>query len=223
MNKESSKKIILIVFVIIVSIVVLVGFTYALFRYSRTSSTNNTIVAGKLEFGYVEETNGINLQNAMPISDETALNTTNSNDYFDFYVKYNISRNAIIDYEIDIENTTRELEQVISGGLSELSTSSIKVALENRTVVNNSNPMIVNPSYFSELEKLPASNGKKGYILHRTSISGDSVDYYRLYMWIPEVDKNGNILSMSDTGENSIANKAFSIRINVQALGKNKS
>lgn len=221
MNKESSKKIILVVFIVIVSIVVLVGFTYALFRYSRTSSTNNTITAGKLEFGYIEETNGINLQNAMPISDETALNTTNSNDYFDFYVKYNVSSNAIIDYEIDIENTTSELEQVISGALSELSSSSIKIALENRTVVDDENPMIVNPTYFSELEIFPASNEKEGFVLHKTSISGNDADYYRLYMWIPEVDRDGNELSIVENGENSINNKAFSIQINVQAIGKN--
>ena len=43
----------------------------------------------------------------------------------DFYVKYNVSSNAIIDYEIDIENTTSELEQVMSGSLSELSSSTL--------------------------------------------------------------------------------------------------
>ena len=223
MNKESSKKIILVIFVVIVSIVVLVGFTYALFRYSRTSSTNNTITAGKLEFGYIEETNGINLQNAMPISDETALNTTNSKDYFDFYVKYNVSSNAIIDYEIDIENTTSNIEQVINGSLSEMSTSRIKVALENRTVVDDENPMLVNPTYFSELELFPASNSRNGYVLYKNSTTGSSTDYYRLYMWIPEVDRDGNELSISAGGDNSISNQAFSIQINVQAIGKNKS
>ena len=44
---------------------------------------------------------------------------------------------------------TSKLIQVISGALSELSSSSIKMALENRTVVDEENPMTVNPTYFS--------------------------------------------------------------------------
>ena len=134
-----------------------------------------------------------------------------------------LQKDAIIDYEIDIENTTGDLEQVINGSLSQMSTSRIKVALENRTVVNDENPMLVNPTYFSELEIFPASNEKEGFVLHKTSISGNDADYYRLYMWIPEVDREGNELSISQTGENSISNQAFSIQINVQAIGKNKS
>lgn len=223
MNKESSKKIILIVIISIVSIVVVIGFTYALYLYSRTSSTTTSITTGKLEFGYIEETNGVNLQNAMPISDETALNTTNSNDYFDFYIKYEVEGNITVDYEIDIENVTDNLEQISNGELSELSSSKIKVALENRNSVGDERPMVVNPTYFSELERYPASNSKDGYLLYKTSMTGDSTDYYRLYMWIPELDFDGNELSLSENDENSIVNQAFSVIVNVQALGKNNS
>lgn len=222
MNKESSKKIVLVVFVFIVTVVALIGFTYALFRYSRVSSNNASIIAGKLEFGYIEETNGINLQNAMPVSDEVALNTTDSNNYFDFYVTYNVSSNATIDYEVDIENITNQLSEVINNNLAPVDSSKIKVALENRADTNNDSPMLVNPTYFSELERYPASNSKKGYILYKTSITGNSKDYYRLYMWIPEIDTDGNEISIVSNTDNFVGNQAFSIKINIQALGKNE-
>lgn len=223
MNKESSKRIILIVMVVFVTIIVLAGFTYALFSYSRTSSNESSLQAGMLEFGYIEESNGINLENAMPISDTTALNTTNSNDYFDFYVTYDVSNNATIEYEIDIENITAELSLVADGTFTEMNSSRIKVALENRNEVGTENPMIVNPTYFSELERTPASNSKAGYVLHKTSITGNQTDYYRLYMWIPEVDFDGNVLTMSGADEYSINEQAFSVRINVQAVANHNN
>jgi len=223
MNKESSKKIILIVMIVFVTIIVLAGFTYAVFSYSRTSSNKPSIQAGMLEFGYIEQTNGISLENAMPISDTTALNTTKSNEYFDFYVTYNISNNATIQYEIDIENITDKLSVVNSGELSALDSSMIKVALEDRNEVGTERPMVVNPIHFSELERTPASNSKDGYVLYKASITGDSADYYRLYMWIPETDVDGNILMMSGEGEYSINKKAFSVRINIQAIANHNN
>lgn len=223
MKKESSKKILLTLFVVIVGVVAILGFTYAIFKYLRTSSLSSSITAGKLEFGYIEDINGINLQNAMPISDEVAINTTDENNYFDFYVTYDVSENLEINYEIDIENTSNKIDMVSNGSIEELSTSCVKVALENRNEVAPLDPMLVNPTYFLELENNKASNSKNGYILYKNSITGKSKDYYRLYMWIAEVDIDGNEMSMSDEGEHSIGNKDFSVQINVQAIGKSNS
>ncbi len=221
MEKSSSKNVVLFVVVFLVLLISIVGFSFAFFYYSRNSTTESQIQAGKLMLGYIEETNGISLTNAMPVSDTNALNTTDENAYFDFYVTYAISDRATIHYEIDIEDRTSELSGVGDGSLQRLDSKRVKVALENRNETLPDNPLVVSPTYFSEIELIPASNQKNGYRLYDKSVTGEGTDYYRLYLWLPEVDSDGVAIPMIDMdGVEGIQNKAFSVRINVQALAQ---
>ena len=222
MEKRSSKQAILLVIVMIVFFISVIGFAFAFFTYQRTSGTKSTINAGKLELGYIEETNGISLQNAMPVNDLRAINTADENAYFDFYVTYSVPSSSFIRYEIDIEDIT---ESTLEGQeeITKLPSSRVKVALENRSVALPDDPFLVSPTYFSSIELIPATGGKKGYKLFEKTISGEEVDYYRLYMWLPEVDSEGTAIPMIDVdGVEGIAKRAFSVRINVQALAQVK-
>jgi len=221
MERVSSKNFILWTIAIIVVIISIVGLSFAFLNYSRTSTTQATIEAGEVMLGYIEQTNGISLENALPVTDEAALNTTDTNAYFDFYVTYSFPATVSLKYEIDILNNTSNLEGVQNGTLSSLLTSRVKVALENRTEVMPEEPLLVSPTYFSLLETKPASNSKAGYKLYEKTVTGKSVDYYRLYMWIPEYDASGVGIPLIDVDSVAgIQNQAFSVKISVQANGK---
>ncbi len=219
MEKVSSKRVVLWTIAVVVLIISVVGFSFAFFFYSRTSDTEIKISSGGAMFGYQEETNGITLENALPTDDEVILNTEDNHYYFDFYITYNFAETAHLSYEIDIEDTTLESKDVQAGLLKKLDTSRVKVALENRTVTLPTEPMVVNPTYFSSVEQTAASNEKKGYRLYKKETSGNRVDYYRLYMWIPEYDAFGDVIPVMSTDENEgIENQTFSVKINVQAV-----
>lgn len=219
MERTSSKNIVLWVILLFIIVLSSIGISFSFFVYTRTSNVAPTIQTGTAELGYVEESNGISLTNALPTSDVNALNTTDESQYFDFYVNYNFSGNVNVSYEIDIENTTSNLDEVKNGTLTALLSSRIKVALEDRTVTLPNEPLVVNATYFSELELTNASNGKAGHFLYSRTASGRDTHYYRLYMWIPEVDDQNIGIPLVDMNSvQGIRNQAFSIRINVQAV-----
>lgn len=224
MKRRVSKQAILFVIVFIVFLISVIGFTFSFFTYQRTSSNIPTIETGKLTLGYVEESNGINIDNVVPVNDEDALNTTDADAYFDFYVTYDVSSAIALNYEIDIENTTSILLES-NTNMNMLETNRVKIALENRSKTYPDYPLVVAPTYFSKLELTPASNNKNGYKIYQKTISSTQTDYYRLYMWLAEKDSNDVEVPIVDTETDSgivegIQNKAFAIRVNVQAVGQ---
>lgn len=227
MERRVSKQAILFVIVFIVFLISVIGFTFAFFTYQRTSSHTPTIGAGKLSLGYIEETNGIYMDNVMPTSDDNALNTTDADAYFDFYIAYDITNTVELTYEIDIEDTTDTILESDTS-LSKIETNRVKIALENRNKTYPDYPLVVAPTYFSQIELTSASNSKKGYKLYTKTTSTKATDYYRLYMWLAEKDSNNVDVPVIDTETSEgttiegIQNKAFSIRVNVQALGQVK-
>ena len=216
MHQKSSKSFILGIIMSLVLLISIFSFSYAIFVYMRTTKTSIKLSAGTIMIGFSENSNGISLNNALPISDNDAISTNNENNennYFDFYVTYNIEDNVSIDYEIDVVNSTLELDEIINKTLTSLPSTSVKVALLN----NDTGISVLEPQYFSFIENIPASNNKEGYHLYTKSVTGSGRDSYRLYMWIPEIDSNGNYVNPFAFGENSIKEKTFSVKVNIQA------
>lgn len=86
-------------------VIVTVGVSYAFFTYTRTSTNTGTITTGSLDFGFTEETQTINLENAMPIANATAAAVTSSTNnvaVYDFKVAYNTTGDVTTTYDIDI-------------------------------------------------------------------------------------------------------------------------
>lgn len=213
MHQKSSKNFILGIIMSLVLLISIFGFSYAIFVYMRTTKTSIKLSAGTIMIGFSENTNGISIDNALPISDDEAISISDENNYFDFYVTYNIEDNVSIDYEIDVVNNTLKLDEVINNTLTSLPSTSVKVALLNK----DTGISVFGPQYFSFIENIPASNNKEGYHLYTKGVTGSGKDSYRLYMWIPEIDGNGNYVNPFAFGENSIKDKTFSVKINIQA------
>src|SRR5699024_10973605 len=74
--------------------------SYAAIFYSKIGDEVNNVSTGTIVMSYTENTNGIYLTNASPMTDEVGRTLTDENLYFDFTVNATMSGNANVDYVI---------------------------------------------------------------------------------------------------------------------------
>ena len=90
----------LVIILVTIMLLVVIGISYAAFSYTGTGQKLNTITTGAISMEYVESTNFISMNNALPTTDSTGKKLSNSGEYFDFTVKSSIAGNTDINYEI---------------------------------------------------------------------------------------------------------------------------
>lgn len=191
MNKDSTKQVLLSVLGVAILVVAVVGVSFAFFTYSKQGSTENTITTGTLVFKYEEKTGGINLTNAVPISDEDGKALTGSNNVFDFTVTSNIQGNTTINYEIAVKETTNQEENTT------LDDKYVKVRLSTMDSSDGSGLSEVKLDYFDKLGV--ATNDPSAKLLaNGTATSGSKTQWYRLQMWMAENDSEGHPTEMKN-------------------------
>ena len=99
MKKEKIKNI-LTIGVTLVLLITVIGISYAAFNYVGTGQKLNTITTGAISMNYIESSNVISMNNALPTTDATGKMRLNTGEYFDFTVKSSIKGNTDINYEI---------------------------------------------------------------------------------------------------------------------------
>ena len=99
MKKEKIKNI-LTIGVTFVLLITVIGISYAAFNYSGVGQKLNTITTGAISMNYIESSNVISMNNALPTTDNTGKKRKNTGEYFDFTVKSSIKGNTDINYEI---------------------------------------------------------------------------------------------------------------------------
>ena len=99
MKKEKIKNI-LTIGVTLVLLITVIGISYAAFNYSGVGQKLNTITTGAISMNYIESSNVISMNNALPTTDSTGKKRLNTGEYFDFTVKSSIKGNTDINYEI---------------------------------------------------------------------------------------------------------------------------
>ena len=99
MKKEKIKNI-LTIGVTFVLLITVIGISYAAFNYSGAGQKLNTITTGAISMNYIESSNVISMNNALPTTDATGKKRLNTGEYFDFTVKSSIKGNTDINYEI---------------------------------------------------------------------------------------------------------------------------
>ena len=75
----SSRQILLSVLGIAILLIAVVGISFAAFNYTKAGTRENTIKTGTVTMSYDEATNGINISNAVPMNEATALATYTGN------------------------------------------------------------------------------------------------------------------------------------------------
>ena len=182
MEGNNSKEILLSVLGVIVLIIAVIGISLAAFNFSQTGMKENKITTGRLNMSYSEDTNGITLENALPISDETGKALINDNETFDFTVEAIIEdgdANTVINYAI----TAQKVEDATT-----LDDSAIKVYLTNTDsstevpVLEPTKLSLVDKTTSSELSLAPSGEFK----LATGSFTDSSTHNYRLRMWVAD-------------------------------------
>ena len=177
-NNNNSKQVLLSVLGVAILVVAVVGVSFAAFTYSKTGEKLNTITTGTITMSYSETTNGINLTNALPMTDVVGKALDEENQYFDFTVSATISGNTTINYAV---TATKEMPD------STIPDTGVKVYLTDMD--SSADTQIIAPTKVSDLPK--TSSDESGapndqYKLTSNTFTSTSSHAYRLRMWVDQ-------------------------------------
>ena len=193
-KKESNNKIFIIIICLLIFIIMVIGVSVATFTYTKENKSINTISTGNIYLNYTEDTNGINITNAFPVTDNVGKLLSDENQYFDFTVEAKISGDVVAKYEVSAEKETS----------STLDNDEVKLYLEKK--VNNSYQEVMAPKHFTPLKESTDLGTMAGtMLLDSGTLSKSSTINYRLRMW---VDAN----TILDNLE-----KSFGVRVSIKA------
>lgn len=194
---------------LIILLILVVGVSYATFDFASNTSFN-TINSGQISFSYIEPTNNVVINNALPMSDVKGKVSSN---YFEFTVTSNVKTNVNDDMEIEIPYTIDINKISVDSGKTALSDSQIKVYLTR--VSGGVETQVVAPTLVSKLINSTYSNKSKTLTvnthLYKANYASQSTTY-RLRSWI---DYAVNSSSWSSSGAYQ-----YKFKVNVNATSK---
>ena len=205
-----KKKDLILVVLLLSIITMLLGFSAAVFFYLGNGSTNNVIQTGRIIFSYSdadlgsEDGNGIDMVDAIPISDANGKILSSPKEYFDFTVSASTTSTDLV-YEIvaNKQETSTMNEGVVKIYLTEFNGSNeVETPITGGTLT---------PTY-AELEDT-TNTLLSGKTIYYGKVLAGEVAYakkFRLRMWLD------NRATSDEIGEST-----FKIRVNVAALGNN--
>ena len=179
MENNNSKEVLLSVLGIAILVVAVVGVSFAAFNFSQSGNVENNITTGTINMTYSEPENGINLVNALPMSDEQGMLLSGNNQYFDFTIDTTINGSG---------STTINYAITAVKGDSTVDDSAIKVYLTSMD--NTADSEILAPTKISELsvttgsENYQAPSGE--FILTTGTLTNSVSHSYRLRMWVAD-------------------------------------
>lgn len=191
--------------ILIFSLVLLVsGITYAVCSSLLLGTKNNILEAGTLSFSFNEDTfagNGIDIKNALPMSDEKGKLMNSVGQYFDFSVN-GLATIAPLSYKVLVEKQDG----------STFNDDEIKVYL---SLFNGSNESaskeVINGNTVLKYSELKSYNKDNLRVVYSGVIDKSEEEYvrkFRLRMWISE---DVDILS------DNFSSKSFSVKVKVVA------
>ena len=174
-NNNSSKQILLSVLGVAILVVAVVGVSFAAFTFTKTGKVENTITTGTITMSYTEPSNGINLTNALPVTDAVGKALNGENNVFDFTVGASVSGSTTINYVIT----------AVKGEDSTIADTGVKVYLTDQK-----DTQILAPTKVSALTKTTAGNNAGApadqFVLKTGTYSASATDTYRLRMWVAD-------------------------------------
>ena len=213
MVKKNKQKL-LIGLVLLSILVITVGATYAFFSYTKQGTKDNVIETGTITFLYTEIDKvgaGIEIEDAIPMSDGLGKVQTGDNKVFNFKIQADTTSTTAINYEITAKK-------------SDDSTLDEKVVKLYLTKVNNTTEEEVLLNTFDKLD-LPTKEGldtTKEKLLYKGKVPSDMPNYeqsFRLRMWIDEKTDFSGIEQEDGTIVYPYNDKSFKINVNVYADG----
>ena len=208
-NNNSSKQILLSVLGVAILVVAVVGISFAAFSYSKTGEVKNTITTGTITMTYTEPTNGINLTDALPITDDAGKALKGDGKTFDFTVGATVAGTTTINYVIT----------AVKDATSDLPDTGVKVYLTSTS--GETETAVLGPKLVSQLDKTVDENDAGApadqYVLKTGTYKATGTDNYRLRMW---VDSNyGQQTGNANTTEFAAQHK-YILKVNVYGAAK---
>ena len=198
---DKKKQLLLSIGLVLILVLMIVGISYAAFKFVGLGTKPNTITTGAITMEYEESTNTISMTGALPTTDATGKVRLTEGEYFDFTIKSNIQGNTNINWEIAAEDITPSSAKKMDGKNIKLYLTKLNGEKEEEVMA----PKVYNAS--------TSANTKTGrpsgvMSLATGTMSASETTNYRLRMYVDE-DYN----PQGDGGSLS-----FSVKIN--AYGK---
>ncbi len=109
---NNKKQLLLSIGLVLILVLMIVGISYAAFKFVGEGKKLNTITTGAITMEYEESTNTISMTGALPTTDATGKVRLTAGEYFDFTIKSNIQGNANINWEIAAEDITASSKKI---------------------------------------------------------------------------------------------------------------
>ena len=198
---NNKKQLLLSIGLVLILVLMIVGISYAAFKFTGLGNKPNTITTGAITMEYTESTNTISMSNALPTTDATGKVRLTAGEYFDFTLSGTIKGSENINWEIAAEDVTTSSRKIDG--------KYIKLYLTSLDENNNETEVMAPKVYKTE----STENTYKGRPANMMSLAKGTTSTsfstkYRLRMYVDE--------SYNPQGDGG--NLAFSIKIN--AYGK---
>ena len=191
-NIEKNKSKLKIYYSLLITVICIIGVSFAWFRLYLSQTENNTI-ASRTCFNttLTEDTSKISLTDAFPITDEDGLKQTP----FTFTIKNNC--NSYVKLYITIDSTYRD-----STSSSYLKDNYMKVNISPKGTTT-SKSVILGSQTLTDLE-----NNRKGYIIVRTGLKANEEKSYDLRIWMDSAVTTEQGLNKNWSGKIVVVNNA---------------
>ena len=201
---DKKKQLLLSIGLVLILVLMIVGISYASFKFVGIGTKPNTITTGAITMEYEESTNTISMTGALPTTDATGKVRLTKGEYFDFTIKSNIQGNANINWEIAAEDITAASAKKMDG-------KNIKLYL-TKLDSTGAETQVMAPKVYNASTSANTKTGRpSGVMSLATGTMGTSeTTNYRLRMYVDE--------SYNPQGDGG--GLSFSVKIN--AYGKVK-
>ena len=112
---DKKKQLLLSIGLVLMLVLMIVGISYAAFKFVGAGKKLNTITTGAITMEYTESTNTISMTGALPTTDATGKVRLTAGEYFDFTIKSSIKGNTNINWEIAAEDITPSSAKKMDG------------------------------------------------------------------------------------------------------------
>ena len=200
---DKKKQLLLSIGLVLILVLMIVGISYAAFKFVGLGTKPNTITTGAITMEYTESTNTISMTGALPTTDATGKVRLTAGEYFDFTIKSNIQGNANINWEIAAEDITASAKK--------MNGKNIKLYL-TKLDSTGAETQVMAPKVYNASTSANTKTGRPSGVMSLATgtMSASETTNYRLRMYVDE-DYN----PQGDGGGLS-----FSVKIN--AYGKVK-
>ena len=201
---DKKKQLLLSIGLVLILVLMIVGISYAAFKFVGEGKKPNTITTGAITMEYTESTNKISMTGALPTTDATGKVRLTKGEYFDFTIKSSIKGNANINWEIAAEDITPSSAKKMDG-------KNIKLYL-TKLDSTGAETQVMAPKVYNASTSANTKTGRPSGVMSLATgtMSTSETTNYRLRMYVDE-DYN----PQGDGGGLS-----FSVKIN--AYGKVK-